>query len=136
LGIVSIKTNLTPTGPGEKKDRRGGKIAKRATEVVDKSKTNKSLTGKRQAGRSLSEITLVEDVTTKDEDAVTTIAKLEAKLEDHKEPDDLENHAQKLMQDIDVHNDESLIALKHLMERSDLNEIIMSLDFVRYRMEV
>ena len=44
-------------------------------------------------------------------------------------------HAEKLIEE--VNNDEYLMAsLKHLMERADLNEIIMSLDFVKNSIEI
>lgn len=119
--IVNIKTsNFTPTG--EKRDRRKDKRVKDklSAETVDKSKVKSN----KRRGQSLSEINLTEETSKLEEDATTT-----AKDGEMKDPDDLENHAQKLIQD--VHQDESLLAsLKQLMERSDLNDIIMGLDFV------
>ena len=55
---------------------------------------------------------------------------INTKTEEEKENPANNSHAEKLIEE--VNNDESLMAsLKHLMERADLNEIIMSLDFVR-----
>lgn len=56
---------------------------------------------------------------------------INTKTEEEKENPANNSHAEKLIEE--VNNDESLMAsLKHLMERADLNEIIMSLDFVRF----
>ena len=83
----------------------------------------------KRGNKSVVDLPFNEEVS-KIEDEVTTVTKAEEMKEETKEPTDpFENHAQKLIED--VHNDELLLAsLKHLMDRSDLDEIIMSLDFV------
>lgn len=116
------RNNLTT--PVEKKKRtKEPKIKEEPQEEVETGEKVKKRPKKRRGDTT--ELNLVEENSRKEEEM--SVSKKED--EETKESDPFENHAQKLIED--VHNDESLLAnLKHLMEREDLNEIIMSLDFV------
>ena len=115
------------TATGEKKDKKRPKEAKVKEEPQDEAGEKPKKRVKR-GNKNVSEVELIDEISKKEEDMVGS--KQEELKEEIKEPtDSFENHAQRLIED--VHNDEHLLAnLKHLMERSDLNEIIMSLDFV------
>ncbi len=150
---IDLSKILIPTGEkGENKGRKKKIKETRAREVIpdDGDKVTKKIKRKLQESAEVNLIDLAkkeeiknesiksEAITIAPQDQLVSAIKTEVVsikqeapteiIEENKVAEENDNNPKKLIEDV---KDESLLAsLKHLMEREDLDEIIMSLDFV------